>query len=52
MTDENLTDDDLELVARHGSGKFIRAVAATKLAKRQGRLEELREKVDDCGGAT
>jgi len=49
-TDENLTDDDLRLVLRHGEGQLTRAVAAVKLAKRQGQLKELREKVEDIGG--
>lgn len=45
MTEERLTDDDLQLVARHG-GAFARAVAVVRLAKRQGRLDELRERVE------
>lgn len=52
MTDDEPTDKELRLVAEHGSGPFIRAIAVTKLAKRQGRLEELRERVEDKGGAT
>jgi len=44
------TDEELRMVVRHGSGKLTRALAATKLAKRQDKLEELREMVGDCGG--
>jgi hypothetical protein len=51
MSDE-LTDDQPRMVARHGSGKFVRALAKVQLAKRQGREDELRELVDDRGGAT
>jgi len=49
VTDE-LTDDDLRLVLNHGEGRLTRAVAAVKLAKSQGRLDDLREKVEDYGG--
>jgi hypothetical protein len=52
MSDEELTDGDLRLVLNHGEGQLTRAVAAVKLAKRQDKLEELRKKVDDVGGAT
>jgi hypothetical protein len=47
---DDLTEDNLRLVARHGSGKFIRAVAAVKLMKREGRMDDLKEKVDTNGG--
>jgi len=49
MTDE-LTDEDLRLVARHGSGPFERALATVSLARRHDRVDELRELVDDGGG--
>jgi len=51
MTND-LTEEELRLVAKYGSGYFIRAVAVTKLAKRQGRLEELREFAKNKGGDT
>lgn len=35
------TDDELLLVARHGSGKLQRAVAIAMLAERRGKLDEL-----------
>lgn len=44
------TDDDLELVARHGSGPFIRTAAAVRLARRWGRLDELEALLVDEGG--
>lgn len=47
MTEENLTDDDLRLVARHGSGEFTKAIALVKLARRRGKLDVLAEHVDD-----
>lgn len=47
---DGLTDEDLRLVLDHGEGRLTKAVAAVKLAKRQGRLEELRKKVEDMGG--
>ena len=48
MTDgDELTDDELRLVARHGSGAFIRSVALVRLARRRGRMDELREQVED-----
>jgi|GEM_PF-5572686 len=50
MTENKPTDDDLRLVARHGSGRFVRALATVRLLKRQGREDELRELVDDEGG--
>ncbi|MCX2819895.1 hypothetical protein EGH25_11090 [Haladaptatus sp. F3-133] len=42
MTDEP-TNEQLELVARHGSGKFVRALATVRLLKRQDREDDLRE---------
>jgi len=47
MTEEEPTDDQLRMVARHGSGKFVRALATVQLAKRQGREDELREMVGE-----
>ena len=41
------TDEQLRLVARHGSGPFERALAAAQLAKRQGREDELRRRIDE-----
>lgn len=34
---------ELELVARHGSNDLTRALATVQLAKRRGRLDDLRE---------
>jgi len=48
--EEEPTNEQLELVARHGSGKFTKAIAVVKLMRRQGRMDELREKIDDTGG--
>jgi hypothetical protein len=47
---DDLTDDDLRLVLRHGGGRLTRAVAAVKLMKREGRIDELEEKIDTNGG--
>lgn len=44
---DELTNEDLRLVIRHGSGVFVRAVAAVRLARREDRLDELRELVED-----
>lgn len=49
MSDDEPTDEELRLVARHGNGKFTRALAVTKLAKRQGRFDELRDRVEGDG---
>ena len=38
---ETPTNEELELVARHGSGRFERALATVQLAERQDRLDEL-----------
>ncbi len=50
------TDEQLELVARHGSGPIERALATVRLARRRGRETELRQLVqnvhdDDTEGA-
>ncbi len=45
MTNEP-TDEQLELVARHGSGPLERALAAVRLAKRRGREDELRRVIE------
>ena len=49
------TDEQLALVARHGSGAIERALATVRLAKRHGREHELCRLVenvvdDDNGG--
>ena len=46
---EEPTDEQLELVARHGSGSIVRALATVRLAKRQGRENELRQLIEDLG---
>ena len=43
---EEPTDEQLELVARHGSGTIERALATVQLAKRRDRIDELRLLVD------
>ena len=50
--DDPLTDEDLRFVVEYGNGKFIRALAVVKLAKRKGKLEELREMIDDYDEST
>ena len=40
------TDDQLKLVARHGSGAIERALATVQLAKRQGCEDELIQLID------
>lgn len=35
------TDEELELVARHGSNDLTRALATVQLARRKDRLDEL-----------
>lgn len=46
---EEPTDEQLELVARHGSGAIERALATVQLAKRRDRIDELRLLVDARG---
>lgn len=41
------TDEQLGLVAEHGSGPIERALATVKLAQRRGREEELRALIED-----
>lgn len=41
------TTAHLELVVRHGSGDFVRALATVQLARRRGREDELRELLDE-----
>jgi len=45
------TNEQLELVARHGSGAIERALATVQLAKRRDRIDELRLLVDASGDA-
>ena len=49
------TDEQLALVARHGSGPIERALATVRLAKRHGREHELHRLaenvVDDDNGS-
>jgi len=47
MTENEPTDDELRMVARHGSGPFERALATVRLARRHDRVEELREIVNE-----
>jgi len=47
MTEDEPTDADLRLVARHGSGPFERALALVRFARRHDRVEELREIVNE-----
>ena len=44
------TDEQLELVAHHGSGPIERALATVRLAKRRGREDELRRLVENMVG--
>lgn len=44
------TDEQLALVARHGSGPIERALATVRLAKRRGREDELRRLVGTTSG--
>lgn len=41
------TNQELKLVADHGSGPLERALAAVMLAKQQGREDELRRLLDE-----
>jgi len=41
------TDEELEMVARHGEGVYTRALAITRLSKRKGRHEEFLEYLND-----
>jgi hypothetical protein len=50
MSGDEPTDEELRLVVRHGNGNFTRALAVTKLAKRQGRFDELCDLVEGEGG--
>lgn len=45
------TDEQLELVARHGSGAVERALATVQLAKRRNRTDELLQLIDANGDA-
>jgi hypothetical protein len=40
------TRDELELTARHSTNRLSRYMAIAEIAKRDGRLDELREAVD------
>ena len=48
---EEPTDEQLELVARHGSGAVERALATIQLAKRRNRTDELLQLIDANGDA-
>lgn len=50
QSDDELTDKQLRLVARHGSGNFVRALAAVRLLRRQDREDELTEVLEGHGG--
>ena len=39
-------DEDLALVAQHGTTDLTRALATVRLARRRGRLDELRDTFD------
>lgn len=43
------TDEELRLVARHGSSALVRSVAVVQLAKRENRLESLRTSIESTG---
>ena len=45
------TDEQLELVARHGSGAVERALATVQLAERRDRTDELRQLIGANGDA-
>lgn len=49
MMAEEPTDEQLELVARHGSGAIERALATVQLARRRDRIDELHKLVDASG---
>jgi hypothetical protein len=51
-TKEELTNEQLRLVAQHGSGRLVRALATVRLLRRQGREEELQEVLKNGGVAT
>lgn len=44
------TEAELEMVAEHGSSPLTQSLAAVQLARRRGRLDELRELIDEPGG--
>jgi hypothetical protein len=46
---EEPTDEQLELVARHGSGAVERALATVQLAERRDRTDELLQLIDASG---
>lgn len=48
---EGPTEEQLELVARHGSGAVERALATVQLAERRGRKDELVQLIDANGDA-
>jgi len=55
--DEEATDGELWLVARNGSGPFIRALAVAQLARRHDAVDEVQKLIDadadrDEGGGT
>lgn len=47
MTDD-ISDEELRVVARHGSGPLVRALALVRLAKRYGREDALRTLVAEA----
>jgi hypothetical protein len=51
MTDDKMTDNELRMVVRHGSNKITRALAAVRLARRKGSVDELREQIEEDTGS-
>ena len=49
-TEDGPTDEQLRLVARHGSGQFVRALATVRLLRRQGREDELSRVLNEREG--
>jgi len=47
MGDGAPTDEELRLVARNGSGPFIRALAVAQLARRHDAVDEVQKLIDE-----
>ena len=47
MTDDELTDDELRQVVRHGGSPFTRALAVAVLARRNNAVDDVLETTDE-----
>jgi hypothetical protein len=43
MSNQGLSDEELQMVAQHGSGPLERSLAVVRLARRHDRIDEIEE---------